>query len=278
MISKISPAKVNLHLRVLRRREDGYHDILSLMQRVSLCDEMTFEPRAGRIVVRCPDSALPEDEGNIVYRAAAAFHARTGVLPGIEITIRKRIPIAAGLGGGSSNAATTLMTLNEMSGTPLTHEELMRMGAGLGADVPFFIFGTAAWASGIGDRLIEAASFPSLWFVLINPGFAVSTKMVYRELNLGLTNGPINYSIPCFYTVNDVIGGLTNDLEKVTLRHHPVLGHFKTLLLENGARGALMSGSGPTVFGIFADEESALLAEKNLRQGNRWSVFGAHSL
>jgi 4-diphosphocytidyl-2-C-methyl-D-erythritol kinase len=278
MIAKPSPAKINLHLRVLRRREDGYHDILSLMQRISLCDEMTFSPQAGRIVVRCPDSTLPEDEGNIVYRAAAAFHARTGALPGIEITVRKRIPIAAGLGGGSSNAATTLMTLNEMAGTPLTQEELMRMGADLGADVPFFIFGNTAWASDIGDRLIEAAWFPSLWFVLINPGFAVSTKMVYHELNLGLTNGPINYSIPRFYTFNDVIGGLTNDLEKVTLGHHPVLGHLKTLLLENGARGALMSGSGPTVFGIFADEESALLAEKNLRHGSQWSVFGAHSL
>jgi 4-diphosphocytidyl-2-C-methyl-D-erythritol kinase len=278
MISKASPAKVNLHLRVLRKREDGYHDILSLMQKISLCDEMTFSSRAGRIVLHCPDSALPEDEGNIVYRTAAAFLARTGVLPGIEITIRKRIPIAAGLGGGSSNAATTLMTLNEMAGTPLTQEELMRMGADLGADVPFFIFGNAAWASGIGDRLIEAASFPPLWFVLINPGFAVSTKMVYQQLNLGLTNGSINYSIPRFYTFSDLIGGLANDLENVTLRHHPVLDHVKTLLIENGASGALMSGSGPTVFGIFADEESALLAEKNLRHGNRWSVFGAHSL
>lgn len=278
MIAKSSPAKVNLHLRVLRRREDGYHDILSLMQRISLSDEMTFAPREGGIRLRCPDSALPNDEGNIIYRAAAAFYARTGLPPGIEITIRKRIPIAAGLGGGSSNAATTLMTLNELSDHPLTREELMQMGTGLGADVPFFLFGNAAWASGIGDRLVEAPSLPPLWFVLINPGFAVSTKMVYRELNLGLTNGSINYSIPRFYTVDDVIGGLTNDLEKVTLRQHPVLGHFKTLLLENGARGALMSGSGPTVFGLFADEESALLAEKNLRHGNRWSVFGAHSL
>jgi 4-diphosphocytidyl-2-C-methyl-D-erythritol kinase len=278
MISKASPAKVNLHLRVLRKRGDGYHDILSLMQRISLCDEITFSSRASRVVVHCPDSVLPEDEGNIVYRAAVAFLARTGVLPGIEITILKRIPIAAGLGGGSSNAATTLMTLNEMAGTPLTQEELMRMGADLGADVPFFIFGNAAWASGIGDRLIKATSFPPLWFVLINPGFAVSTKMVYQQLNLGLTNESINYSIPRFYTFSDLIGGLANDLEKVTLRHHPVLGHVKTLLLENGASGALMSGSGPTVFGIFADEESALLAEKNLRHGNRWSVFGAHSL
>jgi len=278
MNTKTSPAKVNLTLRVLRKRADGYHDILSLMQRITLCDEMLFSPRADGIVVRCPESSLPQDVGNIAYRAAAAFISRTKTPPGVEITIRKRIPVAAGLGGGSSNAATTIMALNEMAGYPLTREELMGMGTGLGADVPFFIFGVTAWASGIGDHLVSAAPLPCLWLVLVNPRFAVSTKMVYESLNLGLTNQAIHYSIPRFSTLEDLIGGLTNDLEKVTLRRHPVLDHIKTLLLENGARGALMSGSGPTVFGIFTDEESALRAEKNLRQDNRWSVFGAHSL
>jgi 4-diphosphocytidyl-2-C-methyl-D-erythritol kinase len=278
MISKASPAKVNLSLQVLGRRKDGFHDIVSLMQRISLCDEMTFSPTAGRIIVRCPDSPLPEDEGNIVYRAAAAFHSRMKTPRGIEITIRKKIPIAAGLGGGSSNAAATLMTLNEIAGYPLNREELMMMGSDLGADVPFFIFGKTAWVTGIGDHMTEAGPFPRLRYVLVNPGFAVSTKMVYQNLNLGLTNQTINYSIPRFYTFKDLIGGLTNDLEKVTVRLHPVLDNIKTLLLENGARGALMSGSGPTVFGIFTDEESALLAEENLGQCNRWSVFGAHSL
>jgi 4-diphosphocytidyl-2-C-methyl-D-erythritol kinase len=278
MISKTAPAKVNLTLRVLGKRPDGYHDILSLMQRISLCDEMLFSPRDSGVVVRCPDSSLPEDDGNIAYRAAAAFISRTESPPGVEIAIRKRIPLAAGLGGGSSNAATTLMTLNEMAGYPLTREELMRMGTELGADVPFFIFGDTAWASGIGDRLIAATPLPRLRFVLVNPGFTVSTKTVYQSLNLGLTNPSIRYSIPRFSTVEDMIGGLTNDLEKVTVGRHPVLDHIKNLLLENGARGALMSGSGPTVFGIFTDEASALQAEKNLGQGNRWSVFGAHSL
>jgi 4-diphosphocytidyl-2-C-methyl-D-erythritol kinase len=279
MITKASPAKVNLQLRVLRRREDGYHDILSLMQRISLCDEMTFGEAPGGIVVRCPDSNLPEDRRNIVYRAASVFLLRKGAPPGIEITIRKRIPLASGLGGGSSNAATTLMTLNEMSGRPLTRDELMKLGTDLGADVPFFIFEKTAWASGIGDQFVEAAPLPKLWFVLVNPGFSVSTKMVYEGLNLGLTNRTNNYSIPRFYTVEDLIRGLVNDLETVTVRHHPVLDHCKTLLLQNGAHGALMSGSGPTVFGIFSDEDSALKAETNLRRGNnQWSVFSAHSL
>ena len=278
MITKASPAKVNLYLRVLRKRDDGYHDILSLMQRISLFDEMTFAPTGSGIAVFCPGTTLPEGEGNIVYRTAAAFFSRIGTSPGIEITIRKRIPIAAGLGGGSSNAATTLMTLNDMYGSPMTREELMRIGTGLGADVPFFIFGKTAWASGIGDRFMETPSFPPFWFVLINPGFPISTKWVYQGLNFGLTKQDINYSIPRFSTKEDVIGGLTNDLEKVTVKVHPVLDEIKALLLASGARGALMSGSGPTVFGIFTDRESAEKAEEELGQGTRWRVFGAQSL
>lgn len=281
MITKASPAKVNLYLRVLRRRDDGYHDILSLMQRISLCDEMTFAPGAGGIIIRCPDSPLPEDENNIVYRAAALFFSRIDASPGIEITIRKKIPIAAGLGGGSSNAATTLMTLNEMSGSSLTGEELREMGVKLGADVPFFIFGDTAWASGIGDRLTEAAPLPPLWFVLINPGFSVPTSWVYRNLNLELTNTEIKYIISRFCTMDDLTRGLTNDLEKVTIRAYPVLEQIKAQLLESGAGVALMSGSGPTVFGLFVDEKTALQAERYLKQanrGNRWSVFLAHSL
>jgi 4-diphosphocytidyl-2-C-methyl-D-erythritol kinase len=166
-----------------------------------------------------------------------------------------------------------------LSGCPLTREELLGIGATLGADVPFFIFGNTAWVSGIGDEMIEADPLPPLWFVLINPGFEVSTKLVYQGLNLGLTNGRINYSIPRFYTEGDVIRSLTNDLEKVTLTLHPILGQIKSLLLANGAEGALMSGSGPTVFGVFTDEESALRAEHRLqKQDKRWLLFRARSL
>jgi 4-diphosphocytidyl-2-C-methyl-D-erythritol kinase len=277
MIVRTSPAKVNLCLRVLGRREDGYHEILSLMQQISLCDEMTFEQADG-LLVRCPGTTLPVDRENIVYRAAEAYFTRIATPPGIEITLRKKIPIAAGLGGGSSNAATTLMALNEMFGSPLSREELLKMGATLGADVPFFIFGKTAWASGIGERLSEAPPLPPLCFLLINPGFAVSTKSVYQRLDLGLTNGAINYSIPRFYTAEDVFRGLANDLEKVTIGLYPVLERIKALLLANGAGGALMSGSGPTVFGIFSDEEAAQRAGQRLERENHWSVFRAHSL
>jgi 4-diphosphocytidyl-2-C-methyl-D-erythritol kinase len=278
MITKSSPAKVNLQLRVLGKRADGYHDILSLMQRISLGDEMSFAPTGCGILLHCPDSPLPENEENIVYRAARLFLSRVAQPKGVWITLRKNIPIAAGLGGGSSNAATTLLALNELSPTPLDRQALLDMAATLGADVPFFIFGKTAWATGIGEVLTEAPPLPPLWLVLINPGFAVSTKRVYEALNFGLTKERLSYIVPRIYTVEDVIRGLTNDLERVTLSFHPELGHLKHLLLNNGALGALMSGSGPTVFGIFADEAAALAAEGDLSRLNRWSVFRARTL
>ncbi|MCG6538371.1 MAG: 4-(cytidine 5'-diphospho)-2-C-methyl-D-erythritol kinase, partial [Syntrophales bacterium LBB04] len=257
MIEKLSPAKVNLHLSVLGKREDGYHDIATLMQQISLYDEMVFSPLKSGIKIECPGSPLPEDEGNIVYRAAMAYFAYSSYKGGLAVTIRKGIPLAAGLGGGSSNAATTLIALNEMAGGICNRDELMQIGGKLGADVPFFIFGKTAWAFGIGDRLQVAENIPPLWYVLINPGFPVSTKMVYHALNLRLTKGTLNYSIPRFHIGlgNKLTEGLKNDLEKVTLKLHPLLNVLKELLSGCGALGALMSGSGPTVFGIFEKEE-----------------------
>jgi 4-diphosphocytidyl-2-C-methyl-D-erythritol kinase len=279
MIRRLSPAKVNLYLRVLRRRQDGYHDIASLMQQISLCDEMTFSPTGKGIRVRCPDGTLPEDEGNIVYRAAEAFFRQAPCARGgIDITLRKNIPIAAGLGGGSSNAATTLVALNELFGHPCTREALMAIGVTLGADVPFFIFSKTAWAFGIGERLQAAEAIPPFWLLLVKPGFGLSTKLIYQNLNLTLTNEVIHYSIPRFLTVRDVARGLFNDLETVSVGMHPVLADIKDSLMANGALGALMSGSGPTVFGVFEQENQAVVAEKALAGMNAWSVFRAASI
>lgn len=279
MIRKGSPAKINLYLRVLGRRQDGYHDIASLMQRISLCDEMTFRPTGKGIRLRCPDSSLPENEDNIVYRAAEAFFRQAPPhLGGIDITLQKHIPIAAGLGGGSSNAATTLLTLNTLFGSPFTNPDLMKIGLTLGADVPFFLFSATAWAFGVGERLQVAEALPSFWLLLVNPGFALSTKMIYQNLNLRLTNDIIHYSIPRFLTVHDLAEGLLNDLETVSIRMHPVLAHIKNDLTACGALGALMSGSGPTVFGIFETEQQAAAAEKALAVRNGWSVFRAASI
>jgi len=280
MIRKLSPAKVNLHLHVFRKREDGYHDIATLMQKISLYDEMTFSPIESGVAVRCPGSSLPENEDNIVYRAAKTFFSCASCTSGIDITIKKKIPVAAGLGGGSSNAATTLMTMNEMFEFQYSRNDLIKIGAKLGADVPFFIYGKMAWALGIGDRLQAADNMPLLWFVLINPCFAVSTKMVYENINLRLTKESINYNIPFFQTVDDLLKVLRNDLEQVTLDLYPVLRHLKDLLLVYGALGALMSGSGPTVLGIFLEEKAALKAKKALEKTGRgaWSVLMAHSI
>lgn len=279
MIARLSPAKINLHLRVLRRREDGYHDIATLMQQISLYDELEFFPCEKGIVVRCPDGTLPENEENIVFRAAETLLVQAACPAGIEIVIRKRIPIAAGLGGGSSDAATTLMALNDIFSLRFSPAELMRIGTGLGADVPFFIFGTCAWAFGIGDRLkIPEERIPPLWFVLLNPSLQIPTKTIYEKLNLRLTKEGINYSIPRLCTVTDVVKGLHNDLEGVTINLHPHLQHLKDLLLRHGALGTLMSGSGPTVFGIFVEEEDATRAAVALRGAGPWSVFTARSL
>jgi 4-diphosphocytidyl-2-C-methyl-D-erythritol kinase len=276
--ARLSPAKINFFLNVLRKREDGYHDIATLMQMISLYDEMTFTPSAHGISIHCLGSNLPENKGNIVHRAAQALFSKMAYPGGIDITLRKSIPIAAGLGGGSSNAATTLLTLNELLGFGLDTAELIAVAKKLGADVPFFIFRKAAWAFGIGERLELAKDVPNLWLILVNPGFELSTKTVYEKLNLRLTNAPNHYSIPRFYTVHDLAAGLHNDLEKVSLQLYPSLRNIKELLIRNGALGALMSGSGPTVFGIFEDESSAIDAEKNIRTVGDWSIFRVTTL
>ncbi|MGZ6291803.1 MAG: 4-(cytidine 5'-diphospho)-2-C-methyl-D-erythritol kinase [Syntrophales bacterium] len=280
MISKLAPAKVNLYLRVLGKRSDGFHDISTLMQRISLYDELIFTRTDHGIRLSCPGSTIPEDNNNIVYRAADALLSRLPHPPGIHITIRKRIPVGAGLGGGSSNAATALVTLNELMDFHYNTDDLMKIGAKLGADVPFFIFGRTAWASGIGDRLRTAENIPPLWFVLINPGFEISTKAVYESLNLRLTKRVVNYKCPVLCTVDEIVKGLHNDLELVTLVLHPILRYFKNILVQNGALGALMSGSGPTVMGIFMDEEGAIAAKKDIEKtrGSEWSVFAARSI
>jgi 4-diphosphocytidyl-2-C-methyl-D-erythritol kinase len=277
MIKKLSPAKVNLHLKVLRKREDGYHDLATQMQRISLCDLMTFKPIDRGISLRCPGNPLLEDKQNIVFRAAEMIIQKTAWPNGIEITLEKHIPIAAGLGGGSSNAATTLLTLNEMMNRPLDKIALMQLGVKLGADVPFFIYERPAWAFGIGDQLQESSP-PPLFFLLLNPGFELSTKTVYEKLNFALTKEPIHYSIPRFLDVRDVIKGLHNDLEKVSVRLYPVIGKLKRLLLSHGALGALMSGSGPTVFGVFQNEEETIQAENALKGIGDWTLYRAYSL
>lgn len=280
MIKALSPAKINLHLRVLGKRRDGYHDIFSLMQRISLYDELSFQPRTRDIVISCPEGSLPVNEDNIVFRAARSLFAQTGYPGGVEIEIRKNIPIAAGLGGGSSNAATTLITLNDLFGFRLTGLKLRELGKTLGADVPFFIFRKTAWATGIGEVLAEAQNIPCCWYVLINPGFPVSTKTIYSSLKLGLTSEPINYSIPPLHKQDDLIRFLKNDLEEPAIEFHPEIREMKDLMRSTDALGSLMSGSGPTVFGFFPEEQRARAAASAIAGivPAQWRVMVVHSI
>ena len=280
MLRKLAPAKINLFLHVLRKRPDGYHDIASLMRKITLFDELTFLPRPEGIILKCPNSELPLSEENLVFRAAKAVFSHTGFKKGIEITLIKKIPLAAGLGGGSSDAATTLMALNEMCGLRLKKAQLMKLGATLGADVPFFVFGNSAFATGTGNKLSLWKNPPKINIVLINPCFPLSTKMVYEKLNLRLTKERINYSIPRFFALGDIIRHLHNDLEIVSLKMHPELDDIKNTLVRHGALGAMMSGSGPTVFGIFADEIAAKKAAEAIDKevSRQYLVFFAQSL
>lgn len=273
--SCFAPAKINLCLHVLGKRRDGYHELAMLMQRVSLGDRIDIAVTATPgIRIRCDRLRLAPGEENLAGRAAEQLLRRVAGPVGVDIDIDKRIPVAAGLGGGSSDAATVLLALNDMLGLALAKRELMEIGVRLGADVPFFIFEEAAWATGIGERLEKAPPLPPVWYVLVNPGFSVSTAQTYRKL--GLTSLVDTTRLPRFPgTIQELVAQLHNDLEAVTRKDFPVVAALKRRLVESGAAGALMSGSGPTVFGVFEGEGVARSAAADLERNPDWKVFVA---
>lgn len=272
-----APAKVNYRLDVLRRRPDGYHDLRMIMQRIDLCDEITITlSDSPGIRVVCGKDGIPDGPGNIAWRAADAMSSVYGKPIGVDIAILKHIPVAAGLGGGSSDCATVLMGLNQLLGTKLSDQQLMAIGVRLGADVPFFIFKKTALAEGIGDRL-TAIETPPLWLVIVNPRLQVSTAWVYQ--NLQLTAGKDEDIIPRFYgSAAEVCAVLANDLESVTIGRYPVIDHIKQQLIREGAAGSLMSGSGSTVFGIFTSESIARKAVERLSAENSWFIAAVQTL
>ncbi len=278
----LSPAKVNLILRVLRKRVDGYHDILSVMQKVSVYDEISinFENGDG-VEVTCNRAEVPVDSSNLAFKAALAFLERAGTRKFVKIDIKKNIPVAAGLGGGSSNAATVLSGLNSLLETGFNEEELMGIAATLGSDAPFFILKGPALATGRGE-VLERVKLPEFHYVLINPGFPVSTAWVYNNLDLTKTpeDNILFYSEEAFAAYGKLKEFLVNDLEAVTIRRFPEIRRIKEMLLDNGALTALMSGSGPTVFGIFPDARGADRAFGNLKKrlDIKASIFRAEGL
>lgn len=273
-----APAKVNFRLDVVARRPDGYHDLRMIMQRIDLCDDitLTLSDNPG-VRVSCGREGVPDGPGNIAWRAADALVKLSGRQVGIDIVITKQIPVAAGLGGGSSDAATVLMGVNDLLGLGLSPQRLMEIGVTLGADVPFFIFRRPALAEGIGDRLTPLDGISPVWLVLVNPNVHVSTAWVYK--NLQLTTPDVATTIPLFYgSASDVCAVLGNDLETVTIQRFPVIAQIKERLLAAGACGALMSGSGPTVFGVFAEERTARQAAEAIGQEQDWFVTAIKTL
>jgi 4-diphosphocytidyl-2-C-methyl-D-erythritol kinase len=273
-----APAKVNYRLDVLRKREDGYHDLRMVMQRIDLCDliDITITDVTG-ITVTCNRTGVPDGPGNIAWRAADLLLKAAGREAGIAIEIVKRIPVAAGMGGGSSDGAAVLMGVNELLELGFTDRQLMEIGVRLGADVPFFIFKKTALAEGIGDILSPVEQIPSAWLTIVNPNIHVSTAWVYQ--NLQLTSGPNKNIIPRFYTsVSDICAILANDLESVTVKRYPIIAEIKERLYSAGAIGALMSGSGPTVFGIFDNEEMARRTAEEFTHRAGWFAVAAKTL
>jgi 4-diphosphocytidyl-2-C-methyl-D-erythritol kinase len=275
-----STAKVNLRLEILRKREDGYHELRTLLQRISLADTLRFSLKKERgisIGVDHPD--LPTRRRNLVHKAARSLLEKIDYKGGIHIQIEKRIPLGGGLGGGSSDAAATLKALNQLLGLHFSNRELMKIGLEIGADVPFFLFDGPAIASGIGERL-KKIELPLLWYVLIYPDFEISTRWAYQ--NFVLTKGRFHFNFYQFLKSPEEISRiLQNDLEEVVSKEYPEIEIMKGILSSVGALGTLMTGSGPTVFGIFPDDRAASEAYRRVKSriGRRgWIVFKAHSV
>ena len=268
-----APAKINLCLHVLGRRSDGYHELRMLMQKVSLYDEVWINARTdGRICVECDGIPLPEGEENIALRAARALLSDSSGAGaagmGVDIRIEKHIPVAAGLGGGSSDAATVLLALNELFHLDLKPEKLAHIALKLGADVPFFLGPSPAWAEGVGEELTPLETkLPPAYFVLVNPNVALSTAQVYAHVE---TYSDCARKGVCIDTIEMLVAALHNDLESAAMQLCPQINKVKTDLLECGARGALMSGSGATVFGVFDSCAAAENAAHYLKTTRKW--------
>jgi len=279
-LEKPSPCKVNLLLNILGKRPDGFHALETVFHPVNLCDHISFARTATGVALTCSEPSLPTDATNLVHRAASKFLETAKISAGVRLHLEKKIPMAAGLGGGSGNAATTLLGLNELFDRPLSVDQLHAIAATLGSDVNFFLQSQPALATGRGENISPVAAFPALRgasFLLIHPGFGISTPWAYRELArfpaaLNGTPGraqqlisllqtaPLPAAAPEFY----------NSLEAPALDKYPVLALYQEFLRAHGAPVALMSGSGSTTFAIFPTAATAEAAVEKFK-----SQFGA---
>lgn len=267
-----SRAKINISLDVLGKRPDNYHEVSMIMQTIKLADIIDIElTNTNEIELSTNLAYLPDNENNIAYKAVKLFYDYTKTpFTGVKIHITKKIPVSAGLAGGSTNAAGVLLGLNKLSNAKLYLKELMSISKELGADVPYCIHGGTMLAEGIGEKLSYISTFPICKVVLCKPSFSVSTAKVYGSLDFEKSNNrPNNKEIIDYIKRKDLIGvskRMCNVLEDVTIKLHPQIDEIKSQLSDLGAVGVMMSGSGPTVFGLFDDEEKAVTAKTTLRR------------
>ena len=277
-ISLRSYAKINLGLQVIRKRTDGYHDIETVMQTVDLTDRITVTPQRSQIEVTCSDPMVPVDGQNLVHRAAQMLRDRYEINRGVRIDIQKQIPVAAGLAGGSGNGAMTLLALNRMWGLDLPERELSRLAAELGSDIPFCMLGGTVLATGRGEHLEQLDVQCPCVFVLATPNCQVSSAWAYQNLKIDLTNVESMISLVlCALRQRDtmqLVSSIQNDLEKTVMEAFPIVYSVKQVLDGCGASGVLMSGSGPTVFGIVPDRMAGEQVAACVRQvAGDWRVF-----
>jgi 4-diphosphocytidyl-2-C-methyl-D-erythritol kinase len=273
-------AKINLALSVLGKRADGYHEIQTVFQTVDLCDELEFKPSA-RIEVQCDGLPDIRQEDNLVWKAADRLAAACGTGLGASIVLKKRIPSGAGLGGGSGNAAATLLGLRRFWNLQMADSELCPIAEKLGSDVPFFLEGGTALGTGRGEQIHSIPEIPARHLVILFPGVQVPTAEAYRSLNLGLTSAREDHRIQRFVSQVEArtgcLTGIFNDFEASILAAYPPIREAKAFLEQRGATAALLSGSGSSVFGFFSDEESAFAASRDVSR-LAWRVFPAKTL
>lgn len=263
-----SYAKINLSLDVHFKRDDNYHEITTIMQQIGLKDILTLEDRKEGITIECNNPLVPLNSSNLVHKAWDIMKKTFNIDRGVYIKIDKNIPVAAGLAGGSTNAAAVLKGLNEMWGLNLSSSELMNIGVEIGADVPFCIMGGTAIGRGIGEKLTRIKSFSNKMVLLASPAIQVSTAHVYNSLKLDeIENRPDIEQLIKSIEKDDIYylsKNMVNIMEEATIREFPIIQELKEDMIRYGALGSLMSGSGPTVFGIFDDEDKLLKCKSYL--------------
>ena len=277
-----TPAKVNLGLYILGKREDGFHELETLFQMVNWCDEIKIECLGDGLDLICNQPDIPNDDGNLVIKAARLLQTRfPDRCKGARIHLKKNIPHGAGLGGGSGNAAGTLLGLNFLWGLKLKREDLILMASELGSDVPFFLFSPCAIGRSKGEILEPVNTSIKFYILMVYPGFTLSAAWVYENLNLKLTKQKNNISILENFLLQSEFAQLgaawINDLEPVVFQEYPEIFAIKKQILAFGAKGALLSGSGSTVFGLFDNLETAKTAYARL-EGGKFRLFLAESV